>query len=143
MELQIRLGVNETFDFGIKLYPVGVQADFNILLVNSESFAMSIDPSISTFAIGSGGVVLYAWLPLLMDIVNTEAMTLTVGPKGGLMLGAAMVGTGGAAVAAGGMTGLQIRITESFAIMPEVDAYAVFGDGASAVFWAGAVGFAF
>lgn len=141
-ELHIRHGFSETFDFGVKVYPVGVQVDFNILVVDSESFAMSLDPSFSGIG-GAGGIVLYAWLPLLMDVVNNEAVTLTIGPKVGVMLGAALAGGSGAALATGAMAGLKIKITETFAVMPEADVYEVFGDGAKAVIWVGGIGVAF
>jgi hypothetical protein len=139
IEIQVRHGVSETWDFGVKAFPVGVQADFNFLLKDTGGFALSVDPAISAFVM-TGGAAFYPWVALLMDIGNPESVVVTVGPR----VGAALITEGGAGLLFGGVLGVKLQLSESFHIMPEATAYGLTGTGGGlAVVWTGGVSFAF
>jgi hypothetical protein len=139
VELQLRHGFSDKWDLGVKAYPVGVQADFNFLLVDSGGFALSIDPAISGFAM-TGGAAFYPWVALLMDLGNPDSIVFTFGPR----LGAALITSGGAGFLFGGVAGVRFQLSENFHIMPEATAYGLTGSGGGfAMVWTGGVSFGF
>lgn len=136
VELQVRHGF-DSWDIGIKAYPIGVQADFNILLSESSNFALSIDPAV-TLLVASSIVGVYPWVALLFDIGPADGIVFTLGPRVGGAFGSA----GGAGAILGGVAGVRFPLTENFAIVPEFTGYALVGDGAAFV-WTGGIAFAF
>jgi hypothetical protein len=153
VEVSFRHGINERFDFGLRAHPVGLQADFNVLLVDSGAFALSVDPALSVFTFVAGDEpfgLLYLWLPLLMDVYSSDTVTLTVGPKAGMFVGGKppiggteVVGGNRAAFAGGGVLAVVVRVGERFSLVPEVDAYYVSGAVDDAVMWNATIGLLF
>ncbi len=134
-ELQVRHGLSDMLDLGVKVYPIGVGADVNVALINTENFALSLDPGASAIYFGANNDSIFVgtfWLPVLADVVSTDVLTLTVGPKFGFMYASATVSdtssnSSASAVGTGwllgGMAGLKFQFTERFGMMPELDVY--------------------
>ncbi len=126
-ELQLRYGVDENMDIGIKYSNfVMFTFDFNWALINTDDFVLSVDPTFSGLMLPStsGSVYLaYLWLPILMDVVNTDSFALTVGIKPGFITGGAgsdlgSVGSTGAMM--GFSLGAKVMLTERFGLLPEL-----------------------
>ncbi len=85
-EAQLRYGVNERMDFGVKLFPPGLFADLNILLLDASPLVISIDPGFSFAFLSTGDIsilTLQGWLPILIDVEVAKKLTLTLGPRVG------------------------------------------------------------
>lgn len=84
-EFAARRGFTERIDAGLKLSSLAMlHADVNYALYQSDSFALSIDPTVSALSV-SGTSVFYFWLPVLMDLIVTETTTLTLTTRYGYM----------------------------------------------------------
>jgi hypothetical protein len=127
VEVQVRHGINENMDFGVKYtFPVSLTADFNIALVNTGSFALSLDPTISPMYISASDAstfILWAFVPVLVDVFSTDWLTLTLGGKGGMVYATGSAGdigvADGASFMVGGSAGAKFMFSESFGMMPE------------------------
>ncbi len=153
-EIAGRYGVTDDFDFGVKLFFLGTAFDFNYAIVNEDNIAFSVDPyvSISQLSGNVGGdtstniVYGVASLNLLFDLKPSDMITFTIGAKPGWLYilgnvdGNVDLGTG---FAAGGMAGIQLRVTENFAIMPSVDMLVPIMDDNQGLLYSGNVGFQF
>ncbi|MBN2717027.1 MAG: hypothetical protein JXX14_14345 [Deltaproteobacteria bacterium] len=156
MEGQFRHGFSDRFDMGVKLFLIGAGMDFNLLLVNKPTFAMSLDPGFTATGIGAGDNSVFIgtlWLPVLFDVDLSEKITLTVGPKTGLLIAAASGDSAAddsddsaytaSAVDAmvGGMAGVKVQFTKSFYMMPEFNG--VYEFDANYFWWTAALSFGF
>jgi hypothetical protein len=144
-----RYGISDNVGIGAKLYPIGVGLDLNVAAVNSESFALSINPAFSfvtTGSIGGQGSATYgtALANVLTDVVKTENFILTLGLKPGILYAFSNVSgiTGqGVNFALGGTIGAKIWASDSFAIMPWIDVLSPVGAGpGSRVLFTGMIG---
>ena len=157
IEGQFRHGFNDRFDMGVKLFLLGAGMDFNILMIDKPTFAMSLDPGFTATGFGTDDAGVFVgtlWLPALFDVDLTQKVTLTIGPKMGLLIAAAS-GTDSddesgddaafteSAVDAliGGMAGVKIQFTERFYMMPEFNG--VYEFDADYFWWTAALSFGF
>lgn len=95
--LNVRRGASEHFDIGLTAGGFGFGMDFNYLLTDSGSFALSINPALNwdgfySFGTGSAGdlgpdqyTLLTYYAALLADLGSSEAVAFTLGVKGGLV----------------------------------------------------------
>jgi hypothetical protein len=137
-EFGMRYGINDNMDFGVRyIPPLQVSGDINIAFINTGSFALSIDPTIQPWGVFAGdaesdadaGVfMVWAYLPLLMDVVGTETFALTLNIKPALLYASATADSGGdrqfvsgVSYYLGGGAGIKIMFTDTFGIMPEFD----------------------
>ena len=82
-EGMIRKGMGENFDAGLRMNAGAlVQADLNYALIQNDSFALSVDPTIALQP-SPIGVASYFWLPILADVYSDETMTVTVSGRWG------------------------------------------------------------
>ncbi len=133
-ELQLRYGLTDNQDLGVKLYMLGIQVDWNWAFVNTHGFALSLNPAVSGMVIS--GVLLNVWLSLLADFDAGEVVTFTIGPKAG----ASTVN----ASFLGGVGAVKLHLSKSFALVPEVDFYRAYAKSLDPFFvWTGALGVAF
>ncbi len=163
-EIQVRRGLSESSDVGIKYsFPLTLTLDYNLLLANG-SVPISIDPTISPMYLSTtqdtvdvnGNTttqttsMFWAWgyLPVLVDVINTESVALTLSPRVGFVYASAASSGDGMGFADsginwmyGGGLGLRIGGAESFAVMPEVSFLAPFQGGGTII--QGALGFLF
>jgi hypothetical protein len=144
-EAELRQGLSESLDLGLRAYLVGLMVDVNWMYLDRPRFAASINPSVSGFASideadtsGSGGTGTSTgtvwgslWLNMLFDIGGGRTVTATTGPKAGFLFAADNRGvaddnpatTGAAATALGGVFALRFRLSERFALAPEASLY--------------------
>lgn len=152
IEVQLRHGINENMDFGVKYsFPLTITADLNIALINTGDFALSLDPQISPIYFtleGTTFFLMYAFLPVIIDVVSTDTFVLSINVKGGLTYGSISgsatsndFAISGTSYLAGGGVGFKIILGENFALMPEANLlYTIDGGG---ILWSGALGFLF
>jgi hypothetical protein len=152
LEIQLRHGINENSDFGIKYTaPLSLTADYNFAIINTGSFALSIDPTVSPMYLSSGdssAFWLWAFAPVLIDVLGTESFVLTVNVKPGIIYASGTVGDSDFNVSSSAMTfliggglGAKFKLGETFALMPEFNV--LFVPDTSGLFWTGALGFLF
>lgn len=135
VEFAVRHGLTDNMDLGVHGYIPGLLVDLNIMVVDTGSFAMSIDPAFSAmyFSVNDDSTFFgTAWLGILMDVVSTESFTLTLGPRGGFQFVTADIDseeedfsgteTGGLV---GGVIAFRFQLTKGFALAPEFSAYAL------------------
>jgi len=159
VEFQIRHGVNEKMDFGLKYsttQPFSLTGDLNIGLVNSEGFNLSIDPTISPMYISAGDLTFFSvtlLAPIMADVVSTDSMGLTLSFIPGFQYGSVSgsttddsVAVDGIALALGGSIGWKIKLGETFSLMPNFTMLMWFpSEDASTNYytWVGGLGFLF
>ena len=154
VEAQFRHGFTPRFDMGVKLYLLGAGMDFNLLVLDKPNLAISIDPGFTATYFGAGDARLFLgtlWLPVLFDVLTTEKITVTVGPRAGLFFAGASSDDpddGGDVYAdsmvdgmLGGMTGVKFQFTDRFYMMPEFDG--VYEFRARYFWWTAALSFGF
>jgi hypothetical protein len=155
VEFQFRHGINEQMDFGLKyttLSPLALSFDFNFAFINTGSFALSVDPMISPmyFSAGDGSVfMMYAYLPIIADVISTDSLVLSVNARGAMAYGVISgavdsdnsLTVDGADFGAGGGIGVKFKLGETFALMPEFQG--VYWFDIETFVWTGAVGFLF
>ena len=142
--LQLRYGLHDRFDAGLKVTTAGLGVDINLLVFDCSGLAMSIDPEIQflpLISIEGGndydgfetrtGIL---WLPILLDVYHTERVTMTIGAKGGMLLGMKMPDSGsgsdnsnlvqevGIAALAGTSIGWKVRQSKKRYLIPEIAA---------------------
>jgi len=130
-EQSIRYGFVEWFDEPVAVYFPGIGIDLNFMVVNQKRFALSLDPSATFIYLYGGGAHLFVstvWLPILMDVVETKYVTMTVGPKAGLLIVKATADVDDSIYSArnldgyvGGVFGVKFKFGEEFFLMPEFD----------------------
>jgi hypothetical protein len=94
-EVGYRQGLTDNLDWGCHLYVLGLMFDANWMMMDAGDFALSLNPAIGGFAsVGDSNhredhpsVFGGAWMSVLMDLVHSKRATLTIGARGGLMLG--------------------------------------------------------
>ena len=163
VEAYFRHGLADNVDLGVKFFPIGFGIDVNIMLVKAGAFALSLDPTLNGtfFSFGTNTdsqgnqtsnnlVFASVWLPLLMDVVTTDVVTLTLGPKVGYMYldgqsaDARVQGLGG--VSFGGSVALRLQLSPGFALVPElavITSRDAWNTSSSAVAYNANIGFAF
>lgn len=128
-EMQVRYGLGNDMEIGGKIFLVGAGLDFNWALINNPDFALSLNPGVSYTGIGtaggdeSGGSAQFGTgvFNILADVVKTDNVTVTVGPKPGLIYisdGQETVTSG----VLGGTAGVSFQAAENFALEPWFDA---------------------
>lgn len=155
IQFGMRYGISDTVDFGL-LYvpPLQVSTDVNIAIINTGSFALSIDPTIQPIAAGGDNEAIFlvwAYLPVLIDVVGTETFALTLNVKPGVAYASAASDLGGedellesgTTYVLGGGIGLKIMLTDRFGIMPELGATYFLDAPNDVVYWTAALGFMF
>lgn len=157
-EFGMRYGINENMDFGVRyIPPLQVSGDVNIAFVNTGSFALSIDPTIQPWGVfgadsdsgsDAGVFMVWAYLPLMMDVVGTETFALTLNIKPALLYASATADSGGdrqfvsgVSYFLGGGAGIKIMFTDTFGIMPEFDV--LYGFEGEAYWFTAGLGFLF
>ena len=58
------------------------QADLNYALIQTNSFALSVDPTVAVQP-SPLGLATYVWLPILADVYSTEQLTVKVSGRWG------------------------------------------------------------
>jgi len=82
-EGQVRRGFGERYDAGLRISNFSMlHADLNYALVMNDDFVLSVDPTISVIPVGDS-LVSYVCLPILVDVVRTEDMTVTLSARYG------------------------------------------------------------
>ncbi|MFP4601054.1 MAG: hypothetical protein ACLFVJ_22590 [Persicimonas sp.] len=125
-EFAARHGLTPDLDVGAKVFPVGVAFDANYAFINTPDFAVSANPyvSVTRLSSGTGSVTWgFALLNILADVVSTDMATVTVGAKPGFLYGFGSGDTAGSSTGAwmGGMAGVKLHLTDTFALMPNFD----------------------
>ena len=140
MAFQVRYGLHDRFDAGMKITTAGVGVDLNLLVFDSSHLAMSIDPEIQFLPLISidGGSDYdrfvtrtdIFWLPVLFDVYQTDRVTVTLGARGGLLLGMKMpdskgnneilVRGVGIVPVAGASVGWKVRQSKNRYLIPEI-----------------------
>ena len=126
-----RHGIDESMDFGIKWStsnPISLTADLNFALLNTGSLVLSIDPTITPVYFSAGDAstfMLWVTVPVLFDILSTDATALTVGLVPGIIYGSVSGASGddrvsvdGFEYGGGAMVGFKARLGETFSMMP-------------------------
>jgi hypothetical protein len=157
---QLRYGVAEQADLGFSLKngsSLGI--DFKYNPVKSKSFDLAIDPGAQLFRISSTSSsgasasinIAYIHLPLLLGLNLSESLSLVLTP------GAVVVAASGSTSSSSGRDsatsssgllgrlglGVNIRVSKSFALQPEVTAMRRFSDENSVTFYMAGLGFNF
>lgn len=129
-EIAGRHGLTKDLDVGAKIYPFGVAFDVNYAFINQSNFAASVNPylSITRFsASDDSSDASFTWgtalLNVLFDVVSTEQLTLTLGLKPGFLyaIGSSEETNADSFGVIGAMAGLQIKLTDTFGLMPNFD----------------------
>lgn len=121
VNLALRAGLAERVDFGVQIGGLGIMTDVNYAFVLDESYAVSINPSVSaTYSIdsffGRQYWVTRGELALLFDVGKTETDTLMFGVKPGIEF----QGTKDS-LHVTGLAGLKARVSPNFALMPVLE----------------------
>ncbi len=126
-EFQLRHGLSDDVDLGIKVYPFGIGLDGSFMVEASDSVVVAINPGVNLIRLQTDSdnlTVTYLWLPLLADVITTRAATVTIGARVGYAIFSGE-SSGQRDTAAGllygGMVGIKLRLAERFAVMPELD----------------------
>ncbi len=102
--------------------------DSNWALVNRDSFALSLDPTVVGMFDRTGGastLFLLAWLPVLLDVISTDTFALTVGIKPGILTSVTLsdsAGTFPTVALLGFSLGAKFMVAENFGFLPEISA---------------------
>lgn len=119
-EVHGRYGVSKNLGLGARLSSYGMFGiDANIAPINTDAFALSINPAVTLIPLG---VATYGSVEsnILFDVVKTENTTLTLGAKpGGFWATAA--GEGGFSPYVGGTAGVKFWVNDRVAISPWFD----------------------
>ena len=142
-EFQLRYGLSETVDMGVKVYPFGVGLDANLMFEAADGVVLSVNPGVNLIRFEGNDSSLtftYLWLPLLADVIQGKAATVTIGARVGYAIISGS-GSGGSDMATGvlygGMLGIKLRAGERFAIMPELDLIRGTGSDSATLYNAG------
>lgn len=93
VELQVREGLTDRIDVGMKAYVTGLMFDLNWTILQIGNFAMSVNPAVCGFACYfpgeendlTGGKSALAsgafWTTVLFDVVQNRFVTVTVAPR--------------------------------------------------------------
>jgi len=119
-EVHGRYGVSENLGLGAKLSSYGMFGiDANIAPINTDAFALSINPAVTLIP---AGFATYGNTEanILFDVVKTESTTFTLGAKpGGIW--ATGGGEGGFSPYVGGTAGVKFWVNDRVAISPWFD----------------------
>lgn len=128
LEAQVRHGFHPHVDIGVQATSLATYAlDVNVALVLTDSFALSVDPTVAVSPIGVG-LVSYFWLPVLADVVSTPDFTLTLALRPGYVhvddvgLEDLDFGIDASASLLGAGIAARIRLTDRLSLVPEVSA---------------------
>lgn len=135
-EVAVRYGVSDESDLGFKLFPVGFAFDYNHAVLQDDALTLSVNPYLSVTRLSSSeGSLTYgiALANILADVVQADAITVTLGLKPGVLYGIGGgegidTATGGVI---GGMAGVGVKLSEGLTVMPNVDVitpFEEFGD---------------
>ncbi len=127
--LNVRRGISSDSDFGLTAGEFGLGFDYNHLLINSRTFALSFDPYIGILTQGVFGgdtnraaadrsnTALTVYMGLLADVVSSNAATVTLGAKLGAL---ANLNDGGDTTGfTAGSIGIKFN-ADTISIMPEL-----------------------
>jgi hypothetical protein len=132
VDFGFRYGVAENMDLGLSLKGFGKAGiDLKINLLDTGDIALSIDPELSGTQLGDAGIVQFD-LPVLVDFILSEAMTVTVAVK----YTGWMPFSGADATLThfvGGTLGLDIKLGDNFAMHPFAGVTYWMGDVADGV----------
>lgn len=131
IDVMYRRGIGNHFDLGVSITGWGkIGVDGKINLINTPSFAMSVDPGIGGFFIGvgdAGGGYLHLTLPILFDIVFSPGARLTLAPmyQGMYAFATASDGSSSASASAyshffGGNIAFEFAVSRSLRLQPYV-----------------------
>jgi len=146
-----RIGVAEGLDVGVRLQNLdSLAADLKIRLLKGR-FDIAVDPGIQGFYASANSTsfgVFYLHAPVLLGLNFSDRFTLVVSPGFVYSVTTATVNDGsgvqGASTASGPMgrlgVGFDFRITEKFAIHPELTFMQEFGNE-NLLLWVAGVGF--
>lgn len=155
VEFAVRHGLTDNMDLGVHGYIPGLLVDLNIMVVDTGSFAMSIDPAFSAMYFSMNDDSTFfgtGWLGILMDVVSTESFTLTLGPRGGFQFVTADIdseedGDGYSGTETGGLVGgviaFRFQLTKGFALAPEFSVYALISEHDEAMVYNASLVFVF
>jgi len=151
----LRVGVSDTVDIGARianLSSLGADVKWNFL--KSEVFDMAIDPGVQAFYYSAGDTslgVVYLNAPLLFGINLGDSVSIvpTLGVSYGIA--SASVDTGDARDSATGSSGVMLRpglgfdfrVSQKFAIHPEITFLKTLKDDDSALLYVFGIGFNF
>ena len=116
-EYDVRFGAAENLDIGLKTNFMGLGLDFNYAIVNSPSFAFSVNPGV--FQNGFGILWGAGYLNVLADVLKTDTATFSLGLKPGYWY--SLGGADGFGAFVGGTTTLRLDLTDKLALTPGVD----------------------
>ena len=82
-DVMVRKGFGERYDAGIRGNTSAlIQADVNFALIQTDHFALSIDPIVAVLP-APDGFATYFWLPLFADVYTSEDLTVTISGRWG------------------------------------------------------------
>jgi hypothetical protein len=147
--IQARKKLGDGMELGIQFnWPVGITADFNYTLLDTGSFALSVDPAVRPYYFRvnrQDAFVLWAFLPVIADLAKTESMVLTVNAKAAMSFAFnrffSTAYPDDLIFYAGGGVGTKIKVGENGWIMPEFSM--LYSFRANAMIWNVGVGFFF
>lgn len=150
---QARFGLNDEMDLGARFASLGTLGlDFKYNFLRSPALDLAIDPGLQGFLVKGGDSAFglgYLYLPLLVDVNLSKHASLVFTP--GVMVASAFgavdldskFSATGVMLRAG--AGVNLRISERFALQPEVTVIKPFSEGESftSILYCAGVGFNF
>lgn len=115
--VSLRYGVNDMFDFGVRYSaPVTVGLDLNFSPIQTDFFALSLDPEVQLL-IGGNLFLIQTYWNLLVDFDLGDAVTITLGFRPGYWGFTAATtdanfGFGASSFMLGGMGGLRFHLSK-------------------------------
>lgn len=136
LEMAIRYGLSDTVDIGGKFNAFGAELNSRVLLLSSDALDLGIVPSAGFTAAGTTvghteALIGTFGLPLLAGIHAGDAATIIIGAKLHAHLATGVdrndgddeidFDTAEVAIYPGGVVGLHLLLSESFALFPEIN----------------------
>ena len=138
--VQVRNGITENLDVGLRVYMFGLMGDLNWMVYDSPWFALSLNPAVSGMSIiwdenreapeefTEWGAL---WFTVLMDIGKRRSVNMTLGPRIGYLFLHSEDGsgdrnpttTGMRTTAPGAVLRMEVPLTDTFSLAPEGSVY--------------------
>lgn len=123
IDLGVRAGLAETVDMGFRVSNMGnFNLDVKVGLLDSEGLRIALDPTVGGVFFGGRSDAGYVQLdlPVLVDLVASDTLTFSLAPRYSLLYFFAGNEASPAVHLLGGAFGIEIALSDSFALQPNV-----------------------
>lgn len=123
VDLGVRAGLSEPVDLGFRVSNMGnLNLDVKVGLVDTKGLRLALDPTVGGVFFGGRSDAGYFQLdlPVLIDLVASDAFTFSIAPRYSLLYFFAGDETSSAVHIFGGALGVELALGDSFAIQPNV-----------------------